>query len=120
MRKRNIRIRVWLNEEESEKLNRHVKKSGLSRENYLRHLINGLIPTDLPPPDYHEMMRQLYAIGNNLNQIAHKAHALNKLDVQRYDQNVAHLEEAIRDIHEAVMLPRQMGHDFCPTGAEVE
>ena len=41
-----------------------------------------------PPPDYYSMMRELHKIGNNLNQIAQKAHVLNVIDVQRYDQEV--------------------------------
>ena len=36
----------------------------------MRTLINGYVPKELPPPDYHSMMRELHAIGSNLNQIA--------------------------------------------------
>jgi hypothetical protein len=78
------------------------------REAYLRQLINGLVPTDAPPPDYHAMMNELRAIGNNLNQIAYKANALNVLDVQRYDNAVAALNKAIVNIANAVMLPRRV------------
>jgi len=49
--------------------------------------LKGLEPQDAPPPDYYAMMRELHGIGNNLNQIAVKAHTLNALDVQRYDEN---------------------------------
>lgn len=49
MGKRNIEIKVRLNRKEAELLNKHVKKSRLSREAYLRHLINGLVPQDAPP-----------------------------------------------------------------------
>ena len=84
MRKRNVHIQFWLDKKEAETLQKRVKKSGLSREAYLRHLVNGLVPQDAPPPDYFSMMRELHGIGNNLNQIAVKAHTLNVLDVQRY------------------------------------
>ena len=47
-------------------------------------------------------------IGNNLNQIAAKAHTLNALDVQRYDENCRKLDEAIKTITAAVILPRPM------------
>lgn len=63
-----------LNRKEAEALDKKVKKSGLSREAYLRHLINGVVPRDAPTPDYYAMMRELHQIGNNLNQIAQKAH----------------------------------------------
>jgi len=108
MRKRNIHIQFWLNEKEAENFNQNVKRSGLSRENYLRHIINGLIPTEKPPPDYYSMMRELHAIGTNLNQIAQKAHVLNVIDAKRYDENIAALNNAIIEITNAVMLPRKI------------
>ena len=108
MRKRNIRVQLWLNRKESETLDKKVKRSGLSREAYLRHLINGLVPRDAPPPDYFSMMRELHGIGNNLNQIAQKAHTLNVVDVQRYDTAVRQFETAVKKITEAVVLPQPM------------
>ena len=95
-------------DKEAEAFQKKVKKSGLSREAYLRHLVNGLEPQDAPPPDYYAMMRELHGIGNNLNQIAAKAHTLNALDVQRYDENCRKLDEAIKTITAAVILPRPM------------
>jgi hypothetical protein len=85
-----------------------VKKSGVKQEIYLRQIINGLIPMDAPTPDYFAMMKELHHIGVNLNQIAHKAHGLNVLDVKRYDENVAVLKATIVEITNAVMLPRKM------------
>ena len=84
-----------------------VKKSGLNREAYLRQLISGIVPRDAPPPDYYSMMRELHKIGNNLNQIAQKAHVLNVVDVQRYDKEVRKFNEAVRKITEAVILPEK-------------
>ena len=57
MRKRNVHIQFWLDKKEAEAFQKKVKKSGLSREAYLRHLVNGLEPQDAPPPDYYAMMR---------------------------------------------------------------
>jgi|GEM_PF-11623 len=39
MRKRNVRIQLWLNETEAERFNRLVTRSGLSREVYLRQVM---------------------------------------------------------------------------------
>lgn len=104
MRKRNVRIQFWLDKKEAEAFNKIVKRSGQSREVYLRHIISGLVPTDLPPPDYYTMMRELHGIGTNLNQIAQKAHVLSIIDVKRYDENTAVLNKAVVDITNAVML----------------
>jgi hypothetical protein len=97
-----------MNRKEADQFNTFVKRSGLSREAYLRHLINGLVPTDMPPPDYHTMMKELHHIGNNLNQIAQKAHVLNVMDVKRYDEAIAALNQAVVKITNAVMLPRKI------------
>lgn len=103
----NVAILFRLNKKEAEALDKKVKKSGLNREAYLRQLISGVVPRDAPPPDYYSMMRELHKIGNNLNQIAQKAHVLNVIDVQRYDQEVWKFNEAVRKITEAVILPEK-------------
>jgi hypothetical protein len=108
MRKRNIQIITRLDKDEYRDLKRRVKKSGLSQEAYVRHLIGGLVPTDKPPPDYYAMMRELHAIGVNLNQVAQKAHVLGAIDAKRYDENAAALSRAVVEITNAVMLPRKM------------
>ena len=111
MRKRNVAILFRLNRKEAEALDKKVKKSGLSREAYLRHLISGVVPKDAPPPDYYSMMRELHRIGNNLNQIAQKAHILNVLDVQRYDRDMRMFEDTVKKITEAVVLPEPMKNE---------
>ena len=87
MRKRSIRVGVRFNQSEHER--------------------RGVVPRDAPPPDYYKMMRQLYHIGNLLNQIAKKAHVLNVMDVKRYDEAVAEFEQAVKIITEAVILPKE-------------
>ena len=57
MEKRNIEIKVRLNRKEADNLFKRVKRSRLSREAYLRHLINGVVPQDAPPPDYYNFSR---------------------------------------------------------------
>lgn len=112
MSKRSIEIKVRLNKKEMDSLSKRVKKSGLSREAYLRHLINGCVPRDAPPPDYYDMMRELYRIGNSLNQVAKKAHTLNVIDVQRYDFGVCMFESAVKQITEAVVEPKAIGEEW--------
>ena len=108
MRNRNVKIQVWLSKKEADNLQKKAKRSHISVAAYLRHLINGVVPQDAPPPDYYAMMQQLYRIGNNLNQIAQKAHTLNVIDVQRYDTAVSQFESAVKEITEAVLQPRPM------------
>lgn len=105
MRKRNIRIQVWVNQEEERKLQKHAKQSGLSREAYLRSLINGYVPKTLPSLDYYTMLRELHAIGNNLNQLAAKAHVTGHLDRTSFQREADDLRWAIQEIQEAVTAP---------------
>jgi len=108
VRKRDVHIQLWLNEKEAEALSRNAKKCRLSQSAYLRHLIMGYIPRKAPPPDYHAMMQQIYHVGRSLNQIAAKAHVLNVVDTQRYDESVRMLENAILKIEDAVIVPQKM------------
>ena len=105
MNKRTYEIKVRLTADEMAYLNQLVAASGLSRETYLRMLISGVVPKEAPPPDFWAMMRELHAIGNNLNQIAVKAHALNAIDAKHYDEGVQLFRDAVQDILSAVLEP---------------
>ena len=109
MRNRNVKIQIWLSKKEAENLQKKAKRSKVSVAAYIRHLIDGVVPQDAPPPDYYSMMQQLYRIGTNLNQIAQKAHTLNVIDVQRYDAAYRQFETAVKEITEAVVQPKPMG-----------
>ena len=105
---RNIKITFRLNEQENRKLKIRIKKSGMSQEAYIRHLINGYMPADLPPPDYRAMMNELRTIGRNMNQVAQKAHVLNVIDSRRYDEAFGTLKQSLIEIVKAVTQPRKI------------
>ena len=111
MRNRNVHVQIWLSQRETDDLARSAKKCGLTQSAYLRHLITGFVPKELPPPGYHAMMRQLYGVANNLNQVARKAHALHVIDAQKVDECQKQVNEAILQITEAVVLPRKMNKE---------
>ena len=108
MNNRNYEIKVRLTQAEMVHLTRRVSASGLSREAYLRKLISGVVPREAPPPDFFAMVRELHYIGNNLNQVATKAHALNAIDAKHYDDGVLLFEEAVHKILSAVLDPVPM------------
>lgn len=107
MRTRNRTVLLRLTDGELARLRALVAKSSLSQEAYLRALIAGVRPRDKPPPDYHAMVRELHAIGNNLNQIARKAHATGVVDAERFDEQARTLEGALARIVAAVKEPRK-------------
>jgi len=108
MLKRNKQIILRLNNNEFDKLKKRVKKSGVSQVGYIRSLINGYIPVDVPPPDYHSMMVELRGIGKTMNQIAQKAHSLNVIDAKKYDEAFEELRLSLIKIVKAVSQPRKI------------
>jgi len=112
MRKRDVRAQVWLTEAENQRLHNNAQRTGLSQENYLRSLINGYVPKELPPIDYYDMIRELRAIGGNINQIAIKANTTGYVGGAAFEHEAAHLRKAILKIHEAMTLPEKIDSYF--------
>lgn len=84
MRKRQIKKQVWLNREEAMLLKKKAKKVGLKEAELIRNLIIGFEPREKPDDRFYDVMKEMRAIGNNLNQIAKKANSLNFIDYQLY------------------------------------
>lgn len=118
MRARDIRIQFRLTEKEAASFDDIVTRSGLSRSAYLRCLIKGLVPVELPPPDYFAFARELHFIGNNLNQIAQKAHVLGVIDAKRYSEESRALEKVTKEIWEAVYRHKEMDRWLPPRSGE--
>ena len=108
MLKRNIKITFRLNAKEHQRLKKCVKKTGLSQETYIRTLLNGYAPKEMPPPDYHGMMRELNAIGNSMNQIAARASATGFFLAEEYAMYMQEFRNAVLAIQKAVTKPEQL------------
>ena len=105
MLNRNIKITFRLNAKEHQQLKKNVKKTGLSQETYIRTLLAGYAPKELPPPDYHSMMRELNAIGNSINQIAARANATGFFLTEDYARYMDEFRRVTLEIQKAVTLP---------------
>lgn len=108
MTEKKVEIKVRLAPKEAARLQRLVKRTGLSREAYLRHLIGGVVPQEIPPPDYFSFMERLYQVGNLLEQISRQAQALGVVNTVQYKEAVGQFHQLVEDITEAVILPRRM------------
>lgn len=93
MRKHFIQKKLWLNYEDRKKLKDNAEKTGLTENEYIRTLINGYKPKEMPTEEIFELLKQLRGIGTNLNQIAKKANALNFIDVPSYKNNCKNLND---------------------------
>ena len=67
---RNKEIKIRLTEKELERLNRNAGKTTSSREGYIRTILNGYDPQALPPEEYWSYIRELWHIGDEINNIA--------------------------------------------------
>jgi hypothetical protein len=91
MLRRNNQIHIYLDDKELKRFKDKVAKSGLTQNAYVRHLIGGSMPQDRPPPEYTLPLKEIRAIGRNINQIALVANATGIIDAQRFDERHAEL-----------------------------
>ena len=75
MRERDHFIGIWLDDKEFANLTQLCKTSGLSASAVLRQALAGVQLRPRPPGEYTRLLRELSAIGNNINQIAYWANA---------------------------------------------
>ena len=70
MRNRNIKINVFLNEEEKKIFDEKAKKSGLSKSEFFRKTILDYQLREQPDERFYEILSLLRNMANNLNQMA--------------------------------------------------
>ena len=108
MRKRNVQILFRLTDEEAEQLYSLVKRSGRSKEAFLREVIKGSRLCEKPDPEFYKMMRELSAIGNRINQLAVKANALGFVDTPMLREEAKKWHEFQLDVRKRYLLPQRL------------
>lgn len=68
-------ITLRLNADQYAHLRQQTEITGLKMEPLIRQLIMGIDLRPRPPDTYAALLRELSAIGNNINQLAHQANA---------------------------------------------
>lgn len=84
MRKRPIKMQIWLNDIEYKKLVDDAKKENTTISAHIRKLILGAKLKEKPGIEFYNVMNEMSRIGNNLNQIAKKTNELNIVDKEQY------------------------------------
>ena len=101
MRKRMIKISVRLNEQEHTHLKRLSEITGLKMEPLVRQLILGRELKPRPPENLAALLRQMSAIGNNINQIAKVANSskfIRSEDIEAIQKMQDELWQAIKEL----------------------
>ena len=76
-----IKKQFWLSPQEAKELKCKAKLCGITETAVIRILLRGYEPREKPDARFYDTMRELSAIGNNINQLAVKAHSLGFVDV---------------------------------------
>ena len=100
MRTRNHFIGLWLSDQEYRHLMKQCSISGLTTSSLLRHTILGVELRPRPPDTYAALLRELSAIGNNVNQIAYWANATKGSGKAEIAEAVALVQRAWRLVKE--------------------
>lgn len=103
---RNIEIKIRLSNDEFQRLSRNVRRSGISREGYLRELICGYEPQELPPVEYYEILRELREIQDSLDKLALTVLKYGSLDPKEYFRQARQLGEICNSLQTA-FVPRK-------------
>ncbi len=77
---------------------KHVAKSGLSREEYMRQSSLNVPIKEMPQLEFNDILKNLRQINNSLNQIAMKANASGFIDARSYRENYSRLQEQVGEI----------------------
>ena len=101
MRTRPHFIGLWLNDTEYEHLTEQCSVTGLSASAIVRELILGVELHPRPPDSSKAILRELAAIGNNVNQIAHWANAKKGVTDPEMETAAALVRKAYQLVKEA-------------------
>ncbi|MCM1508854.1 MAG: hypothetical protein NC177_17240 [Ruminococcus flavefaciens] len=99
---KNVEFHFLLTEQDYEQLCILAEKTGLSKSKILRYLIRGCVLVEAPPVEFSMLIREIRAIGNNLNQTLVIAKANGIL-------NIPDLRKEILDLRE---LEKEIGKQF--------
>ena len=97
--KRTVKKQFWLSREEAEALQKNAESTCLTEAAFVRLLIKGFMPKERPDEQFYKEMKQLAAIGNNINQIAAKVNSTGEIDGERLKTEV----EALKAFRLALM-----------------
>ena len=95
-------ITLRLNAREYAHLREQADTTGLKMEPLIRQLIMGIELRPRPPDTYAALLRELSAIGNNVNQLAHQANARGEAVQEEIAQAVQLVRQAWQLVKEGL------------------
>ena len=106
---RTVKKQFWFSKPEAQDLQKKAKKTCLSEAALVRLLVRGYEPKERPDEKFYDVMRQLSAIGNNINQLSIKANALGFIDTQMLKSEAERWHKFQADIEREFLRPEKSG-----------
>lgn len=107
--KRTVKKQFWFSKVEAQDLQKKAKKTCLSEAVLVRLLVRGYEPKERPDEKFYDVMRQLSAIGNNINQLSVKANALGFIDTQMLKAEAQRWHRFQANIEREFLRPEKSG-----------
>lgn len=107
--KRTVKKQFWFSKSEAQDLQKKAKKTCLSEAALVRLLVRGYEPKERPDEKFYDVMRQLSAIGNNINQLSVKANALGFIDSQMLKAEALRWHKFQADVERKFLRPEKSG-----------
>ncbi len=105
--RRTIEKHILLNRTEAQDLQKKAKKACLSEGALIRLLLKGYAPKEQPDERFYDVMRELSAIGNNINQLAVKANSLGFVDAVQLSKEAERWHKFQADIEREFLRPEK-------------
>lgn len=105
--RRTIEKHILLNRSEAQDLQKKAKKACLSEGALIRLLLKGYSPREQPDERFYDVMRELSAIGNNINQLAAKANSLGFVDAVQLSKEAERWHKFQADIEREFLRPEK-------------
>lgn len=101
------RVEVRLTENEFQRLESLSIKTCLPKASLIRMLIKGYMPKEKPDKDFYNLTKEMYAIGNNLNQLVRKANSLDFVDADKFKALTQRHYDLISEIERQYLKPER-------------
>lgn len=105
--RRTIEKHILLNRTEAQDLQKKAKKACLSEGALIRLLLKGYAPKEQPDERFYDVMRELSAIGNNINQLAVKANSLGFVDAVQLSKEAERWHKFQADVEREFLRPEK-------------
>lgn len=110
MRRRNLKINIFLNAEEKKIFDNKVNKSGLNKSEFFRKIILGYKLKEQPDERFYEILKQLRGMANNLNQMARIYNASDGyVPDYEIDPLLNDVRKLVLDLQDNYILPEKKG-----------